>query len=474
MGGKKKKEKIININFIKQDKINKDNLDNEDNNENKQSDNNINSSDTMDNAENTEALENTDLTESDEPINNQENSEKLEKTKKRKFRKISLKTKKITGIIIRSLIVILAVILVIVIYLNRNNLSAENISEWFNEIIFGQGSGDGYPMTISGSTVYDISPANNDIALITDTSVMICNKYGKQYVNRQHGLGNPFMVAGDNRILVYDQGGTSLHTENRNDIIFELETENKIITADMNEKGVLAYATRSNGGYMSEMHVYNANNNEIYKGYSSKYLISDISISSDSKGVAALMLGAKDGGYLSAINIYNFKSDEPIQAEFAEDLFLKLNWSQFGITAVGTDSTVAISTEGEEEGRYDYNGYHLIKYAFGKDNQTVLFLSGVDGNTNNGKIVVLDENCNVIIELDSQTDVRDIFLAKERLYVLYSSNLKCYDFDNQEIGQWDIPENAETFTINGNTAYVFAMDSITTIDLIKQDNNVSQ
>ena len=86
----------------------------------------------------------------------------------------------------------------------------------------------------------------------------------------------------------------------------------------------------------------------------------------------------------------------------------------------------------------------------------------------------MDENCNVIIELDSQTDVRDIFLAKERLYVLYSSSLKCYDFDNQEIGQWDIPENAETFTINGNTAYVFAMDSITTIDLIKQDNNVSQ
>lgn len=471
MGGKKKKEKIININFIKEGKITKDNLNNENNQENNQIDDNINQSDASDKIENTEALEDSASADTDQSIDSQEASEK---PKKRKFRKISLKTKKITGIVIRSLIVILAVVLVIVIYTNRNNLSAENISEWFNEVVFGQGSGDGYPMTISGSTVYNISPVNKDIALITDTSVMICNKYGKQYVNRQHGLGNPFMVSGDNRILIYDQGGTSLHTENRNDIIFEFETENKIITADMNEKGVLAYATRSSGGYMSEMHVYNANNNEIYKGYSSKYLISDISISPDSKGAAALMLGAKDGGYLSAINIYNFKSDEPIQAEFAEDLFIKLNWSEFGITAIGTDSTVAISTDGEEEGRYDYNGYNLTKYAFGQDNQTVLFLTGVDGNKNSGKIVVLDENCNVIIELDSQTDVRDIFLAKERLYVLHSSNLISYDFDSQQVGQWNVPDNAETFTVNGNVAYVFAMNSITNIDLTKQANESSQ
>lgn len=378
-------------------------------------------------------------------------TENIEKpsTRSRKVRRAFVKSKKYGRLLLRLLLVFIIVAVVLIIYVNRDNISAQSISDWLVGIVTGQERETSYPITASGAKIIDFDSMDKSIAVLTDTSIVSYDKYGKELISRQHKMGNPIMRLGDNTILLYELGGQSLSVESRSDVK-EHETEYKLLSADINDKGVYAYATRSEGGYMSELHVYNEHDQEIYKGYQSKYLISDIAISEDSDNVATLMMGAIDGGYYCGIKIYDLSNNEPLQADITETLLLDIAWCGENIVAVGTDCTIILDSIGEEIERFTYDN-QLVSYSFNKDNVCLIFEDSLKGEYSAS---ILDENGQLVGETDIPSEMQAVSLSDNRMYVLTSSELYCYDFTGELKNEWLTQGNSQRLAVMNGNSYV--------------------
>lgn len=387
-------------------------------------------------------------TESQDNLNNTENEQKRP-NHARKIRRMFVKSKKYGRLLVRLLLVLLAVVVVLVIYVNRDNMSAQGISDWLVGIFTGQERETSYPITAMGAKIIDFDSMDKSIAVLTDTSVTSYDKYGKPLISRQHKMASPIMRLGDNTILLYEQGGQSLSIETRSDVE-EHETEYKLLSADISEKGIYAYATHSEGGYMSEMHVYNEHDQEIYKSYQSKYLISDVAIAPDSKNIATLMMGAVNGGYYCGIKIYDLSNNEPLQADITETLLLDIAWCGENIIAVGSDCTIVIDGFGEEVDRYTYDD-ELISYYFSEDHVCLVFEDKLRGRYT---AAVLDENGQLVGEMDIPSDMQAVTLSDDMIYVLTSSELYRYNFSGEIKNEWLTQGNSQRLAVMKGNSYV--------------------
>lgn len=386
--------------------------------------------------------------EAQESIIPAENTEKAPKHS-RKIRRALIKSKKYGRLLLRLLLVLIIVAVVLIIYINRDNISAQSISDWLVGIVTGEERETNYPITANGAKIIDFDSMDKSIAVLTDTSIVSYNKYGKELISHQHKMGNPVMRLGDNTILLYEQGGQSISIETRSDVK-EYQTQYKLLSADINDKGVYAYATRSEGGYMSELHVFNNHNQEIYKGYQSKYLISDVAVSKDNKNVATLMMGAVDGGYYCGVKIYDLSNNEPLQADITETLLLDIAWCGENIIAVGTDCAIIIDSIGEELERFNYNDT-LVSYCFSEDNVCLVF-----EDSSKGEYIasVLDENGQLVGEVDISSEMQAISLSDDKIYVLTSSELYCYDFFGELKNEWLTQGNSQRLAVMKGNSYV--------------------
>lgn len=367
----------------------------------------------------------------------------------RKVRRIFVRSKKYGRLLLRLLLVLLVVVIVLVIYINRDNISAQGISDWIVGIVTGQERETSYPITAMGAKIIDFDSMDKSIAVLTDTSVTSYDKYGKQLISRQHKMASPIMRLGDNTILLYERGGQYLSVETRSDVE-EHETEYKLLSADINDDGIYAYATHSEGGYMSEMHVYNEHNQEIYKSYQSKYLISDVAIAPDSKNVATLMMGAVNGGYYCGVKIYDLSNNEPLQADITETLLLDIVWCGENIIAVGTDCTIVIDRFGEEVDRYTYDN-ELISYCFSEEQVCLVFEDSLRGDN---AVSILNQYGELESQVDIPSDMQAVTLADDMLYVLTSSELYCYDFGGEIENEWLTQGNSQRLAVMRGNSYV--------------------
>src|SRR5690606_3939866 len=111
---------------------------------------------------------------------------KREKRKKDSLRKA----------IVRMFLVISLFALSLVAYINRENLSPNNIVEIVQEFFAGSSSGGGFPVEIGKNNAIEFERLNNNIAVLNSTSFVMISDSGKELVNRQHRFNNPRMKIG--------------------------------------------------------------------------------------------------------------------------------------------------------------------------------------------------------------------------------------------------------------------------------------
>lgn len=381
-------------------------------------------------------------------------SKSEKKSKKRKWRlgrKIGRRIKKNAKSLIRLLIIIVIAAVISVIYINRDDLSLSNITNWINESLM-QGNADEFPVNISGGHVEAMDSMKNNIAVISDTSLMVIKENGKFAVNRQHNLSNPSMICSQKTVMTYEIGSNAICINDRHANQFELEAEDKILAADMNEDGYYAYATRSSDGFMSEFHVYNDDNQNIFRSRQTKYLITDLSISDDSKTIAVLMIGVESGEYVSVIKLFDLKSDTPIEINMKDILVLGINNTEDGILALSQDSVYKLDNFGEQIDRFDFDD-QLSEFNFADNSEILLIFERTQINGDN-TVIILDENCQILIEIAVKEEITALDRYDDQVYILTPNTLYCYDKNGEYKNEWIMQGNAKSLTVNDGYAYV--------------------
>ena len=365
---------------------------------------------------------------------------------------------------IRSIIVILCVsFLFIILWINRNRLSIDSVTNWLEGRALSIGMGDGYPSDISGDEIEACNFAllDNDITLLTNTSFTVLNNTAKQMTNRPHKFNKPMMKTSGGRAILYDVGGKDYSIETIAKNIKSDKCENEIINCSISESGTYGILTESKD-YLCEMTIYDKNSAEKYKYYFSEYYISNISL--NNKGTNAVVCGisAEEGKLKSVVYVFDFKSEAPINKfEYEENMIREVKYINSGSVAVVGDKTAGvINLRTNTRKDFDYDKKFLTCFNIDTEEGIILSLSSVEGGQN-CEIVLLDRNGNEIKRIATLYTITYITSKNNRIIGINDNEVFAYRTSGDADGNWRVANNIKAIQLKStNLCYVLGVNKI--------------
>ena len=93
----------------------------------------------------------------------------------------------------RVAVVLLVLVLGLAIWVNRDNLTPQNICNWIQVQITGTGEGDGYPVAISRLLCVrgELLSAEGNAVALSDTALTILGPSGQELFSQRHSYNQP-------------------------------------------------------------------------------------------------------------------------------------------------------------------------------------------------------------------------------------------------------------------------------------------
>lgn len=312
---------------------------------------------------------------------------------------------------------------VFLLWQNWEHIAPEAMLDWA-ETQFGEGdAGDGYPFAIDGNTVVGMGQVKNHLAVLTDSSLQFLNSTAGRVVNRPHTLSDPLLKTAGRYAMLAEIGGSRVQLETRRETALKLELDNrKIYTADLTTNGIVAVATDSaSQSYVCGIQVYNSRGKLIYEYKSSKYLITNLSLSPNGRGLAAIGAAAEGGALKSVLLLFDLSEDTPTEHVGTDLLLYDVTYFGSGtVLAVGDNECWAVDTDGNRT-VFSLEGMELLGYA--ASSQTAGLVLRQSGSAGSGVVWMMDDNAAVTRKYQFVGTFRHVSCLEERVLVLTDSTL---------------------------------------------------
>lgn len=345
---------------------------------------------------------------------------------KKKSRPQKKKAQRVPRWIYRVSLILLATVLALVWWFNRENLTVENISDWFQARLVGMGVGDGYPVSIPGGETEagNFLSVDKEAVVVSNTALTAWNSTGKETLSVQHACSQPAVRQAGGRFLVYSIGGTGYQLETHTRSLIRENTEEKIITGALSADGRFALVTQSED-YASRLTVYLRDGSVQYEyDFSQSYITTVALNSSGTKGFAA-GVSAKDGGLVSTLYVFDFNQEKPVYTLSAADtMILEAQWSGNKICAVGDQKTLWVDAGSGAMEEYDYGGKQLTAYHL--EGSRVLL--SVSSHSISGACTVLEfrGTAKPATQLEVSNSVKSVSIYGETLAVLSGGQVEAF------------------------------------------------
>ena len=324
-------------------------------------------------------------------------------------------------------ILFLAVVTVMVI-LNIEKLTPDNIVHWFQYDLLGKTDGEGYPVNFSGSTVDD---GNFDLisgvpAYCSDTTITVLNKNAGVYQENQHSYASPTLSVNDSYGIVYNTDATGYTIFKRDSIEYTGAVKNKIFAADISANGTYAILTKGED-YVS----------------------------------------ARNGGLISVIYILDFSQDNFLQRYEMDDTFIHdVKFLDNGNAyAVGTDKLFFINIHDGTKKDIPFGARYLTAYAFHRGQGVMLALSAnPDGRSCD--LLSFDINGEQDCEIPTGVKAVSLSMRDNDRAILSADKITVYDRDGNVKGTVNADTDARKIIYcDKNTFYVLGKSRISRLSI---------
>ena len=291
----------------------------------------------------------------------------------------------------RVILVLLAAVAGLVLWVNRANLTPENILDWVQERVVGMGVGDGYPAAITGSVVSpkNFASSSGEAVMVSDTHLTVLNGTGQEVASRQHSFSFPVLRLSGQEMLLYNLGGSGYQVESRSRTLQKGSAAGNILGGAVSSGGHYALLTECDG-YLGQLTVYNDQNERQFEYKFSSCYPSAAALNSDATQALVGGLFARDGGLVSCLYLLDLNSSESVEpaAEYEENMLLDAFWYEDGTAAAVGDRLTALVDASGRVTEYQYEGRQLAAYAGAGGITALALLPYTDAAS--GELVLLD------------------------------------------------------------------------------------
>lgn len=338
-------------------------------------------------------------------------------------------------------------------------------------------TGSGFPVPLPGGKVLQLDAVNNVLMLLSNTNLYSYNASGRQMLNEQHGFINQALVTGEDRMLMYDRGGSKLSLYSKSALLDTITTDYKIYTADLSLNGNYAVATTSRE-YVAHVKVYNKSGQDIFNWYSYQKPVVSVSLCDTKDEMMVGCVDVSDGSYLSSISKFQFSINQELnKVEFPDELLLFVDYrSSNRIFALTDKRAILLNQDLKELKSYDYEGQKLNRIVESRDNQTLMLILGDYAENKHLKAVVLDNEFQLLGEFEVDYEITDSQIDTDYVYMISKNQLEILQHDGTKLMDKQINGIQNIHLIQEQLYYITSseLDSINIAEMLKPLETNSQ
>lgn len=357
------------------------------------------------------------------------------------------------------LLLVMVMVALIFLFANREQINGDN----FRRLIAKINIGISAPASEDGEVHFDTASSGETVvykdgfAHATVEKLIVTDKNGTEFQNAQLGFRKPVLSANSRYVMVYDNGGNGLMVADSFSVLFEMQMEDPIITARMNDNGYIAVVTEGNG-YLAKVYVYDSSFKEVYRYRSLNRYILDASISADNKALAVSAMNIEGADIVPEIMYFKLSKEE-VQwtVAFDENACIRIAMKDNGtICGLFSWGMVSLNSKGEELGRYQLDNQVIQCYSLDDGDDNVFVVSAAQNG--DGTIVVCDEKGAVkdTVQLDYYATCMDYYGG--RIAILGNQKSSVYNRSGKLLWE-DTPERATGIAFMGKNAVVVVSET---------------
>lgn len=368
---------------------------------------------------------------------------------------------------------IVAVVAVFVgaVYVTRGKWvpKLENVLNRPQETVVNDGSvkKGNFPLTFEEGAVDNIQSIGSYLLCPDKNQLRIYNENGEEENSFSHNYSDPVLRAAQNRMLIYDKGGSSLKVVSRSSEMFTKTVGNKIIMAQIADNNNIAVVTNDEK-YAGILYIYDPNGKEIFKWSSSSNLLS-VTFSEDGKGAYVTTFAGKEGSLKSVMRYFRFDSeDEYVRSGDLPMLALQAMETDNGeYWVVGDTCFIKLDRSGNIVFQYDYPDT-LVDYSLSKSCAALVF-NGVKRKSS--ELVIFDADSDVLganqVISAEDGDPVSVHIYGTDIILLKGRQIDCYDVGGNLTATAKVESDHIDFTCIGDNLYLLDYREINKIEFAR-------
>lgn len=342
--------------------------------------------------------------------------------------------------------------LAVIIFINKDSLTPEAISNWLSASIIRNTGEEGFPMSLPSGEIISLDGAGSDIVVTNQTNVYFYSQRGREIRSLQHQKKVVQTKTAGKNVLVYSVGGNEATVETATKTVATVKTVKPIVSGAISKNGEFALATESDV-YTSELKVFDKNGNEIFKWIPSGGVISSIGISPDGNFVTASTLYSSGGELRSGIYLFSTsKSEAIISQQLDDEIVVSLYCKKNTVYAITDKQIIKVEPEGISA-HYGFSERELINHSINDDDFVFVFRDVNDP----GKSVLTTLNDK--LELKSTAGVNAPVIASSAngnyVYLLSEKAVLKYEIDTAvKEGEAELSEDGQKIYVSSSGIFV--------------------
>ena len=378
-----------------------------------------------------------------------------------------LKKMRVPKAVYRVVIILILLILGLAWWMNRDRLSLDNIQSWIKLQFVGAGQGDGFPLPITGSSVFasNFTAYGGDALVLSDTAFTVVDPSGKAQLSLRHSLSQPAMRSAHGKTLLYNQDSTGYLVLSGTETRVRGTAEREILSGVVAPSGRFALGLHGSDG-ASELNVYQKDGTLQYTYSFARDYITAIAMNYDGVYGMVCTVRTERGELVSKVTVFDFNQAEPIASyETRDNLILDAAWTESGdLYAVGESALLMAKSTDYDFTEYSYDGRQITAYRL---DQNRAFLS-ISAYEHAGPCTLLVFRGNgQPVRIESPERIVSLSASGGTVGALVDANVVFYDYSTgTEQGRADGGSDAKSIALySERMAYVLGVSEIRTVEI---------
>ena len=311
-----------------------------------------------------------------------------------------------------------------------------------------------YPYTLDGSDRVTVHKEGTKLAVLTGGSLTVLNPAdGKEEFTATHGYANPITAASDSYLVTYDQGGSKLRLDYSGENLYEIESKNGLLCADVADDGKVAYATQSTEK-RSDIQVITKTRADKMK-YSLSYgFVTNIAVRDNGSQVAFVAMNSKDAHLQPKLYLMRVGDKEPYASfDLPGAQVLDIAYRGSSLYVVGSSFLNVVN--GDKMETVLKNGeVQTVAFDYTGNGELVLAYSSYSNATQN-TIARITAGGKVQTPFTVQGTIKDLSASGNRVAVLFADQITVYKLsDGSKVHSTDCTDAVRSITMMSSNIFV--------------------